>query len=379
MSVNACPFCGQLLQFEASACQSCGHAVAYRVADDAFLFLDSATGRWTDAGAAIAEVAPCANQAWGACNWLVEAGEAADNRCQACRHNRIIPDLAIPGVLERWRKIEAAKHRLMRSLVKLALPLENRDERRHGLAFDFLYDRTAEQGWAPALPTGHSGGLVTLNLIEADDVARERIRREMGEPYRTLLGHFRHEVGHHYWSRLIEHGPMLDEFRSLFGDERVDYVAALSAHHRRGGGPATASENHVSDYATAHPWEDFAETFAHFLHIVDTLATIGGVGARLAPRSGAGPDTAAVDFDPYRADTATLAERWIPFAFALNAINRSMGLPDLYPFRVTPGVVLKLDFMNRMCAAARGEIVGRDTGLKAMIATIGHAVEMPAD
>lgn len=374
MAVYACPFCHQLLQFEARACQSCGHAVGYRPAGDAFLFLDAATGGWTDATAAIVAAHPCVNQVWGACNWLLEDGEAADGRCRACRHNRIIPDLAIPGVLERWRRIEAAKHRLIHALIKLGLPLENRSDRFDGLAFDFLYDRSAELGWAPSLHTGHAGGLITLNLIEADDVARERIRREMGEPYRTLLGHFRHEVGHHYWSRLIAQGPMLAEFRTLFGDEQANYGQALAEHHARGTGPATASESHISDYATSHPWEDFAETFAHFLHIVDTLATLGQFGARLEQQ----PPGAAPDFDPYRASMATLADRWIPASFALNAINRSMGQADLYPFRLTPGVVLKLDFVHRMCAAARGETAA-EGALEAMIATLGHAVEMPAD
>ena len=379
MAAFACPFCRQLIQFEARACQSCGHAVAYRLAEDAFLFLDAGSGQWLDMEGRAAEAAPCANARYGACNWMVETGGRED-RCTACRHNRIIPDLAIPGVLERWRRIEEAKHRLIRSLILLGLPLENRADRPDGLAFDFLYDQSAERGWAPSLTTGHQGGLVTLNLIEADDAARERIRRQMGEPYRTLIGHFRHEVGHHYWSRLIEHGPLLAEFRNLFGDERESYSAALHAHHQKGSGPGSGSENHVSDYATSHPWEDFAETFAHFLHIVDTMATIGGVGVRMRPPPGAALATSvSVDFDPYRADTATLADGWIPISFALNAINRSMGLPDLYPFRLTPGVVLKLDFVNRMIRAARGEDDTSESGLEAMIATLGHAVEMPAD
>ncbi|MBU3078013.1 zinc-binding metallopeptidase family protein [Sphingomonas quercus] len=378
MAVFPCPFCRQLLQFEARTCQSCGHAVAYRPDADAFLFLDTEAGLWRGPDGNGLALRPCANARYGACNWLVER-DATEDRCRACRHNRIIPDLAVPGVLERWRKIEEAKRRLIRTLIRLGLPLENRVERpADGLGFAFLYDRSAEQGRPPVLPTGHQGGIVTLNLIEADDVARERIRREMGEPYRTLLGHFRHEVGHHYWSRLIERGPMLEGFRALFGDERQDYRAALSAHHarHRGAGAATASETHVSDYATAHPWEDFAETFAHFLHIVDTLATLGEFGMGM-DEPGLGEP--AVDFDPYRAQTAVLAGRWIPFAFALNAINRSMGQPDLYPFRLTPGVVVKLDFVNRMCAAARGEPWPEEASLAAMIATLGHAVEMPAD
>ncbi len=378
MAVFSCPFCRQLLQFEASVCQSCGHGLGYGPDRDAFLFLDRPAGAWTDAHAQAVPATPCANARYGACNWLAEPDDPTGH-CRACRHNRMIPDLTIPGVLERWRRIEAAKHRLIRTLIQLGLPLETRRERRDGLAFDFLYDRTAELGWAPALPTGHAGGLITLNLIEADDVARERMRRELGEPYRTLLGHFRHEVGHHYWSRLVEQGPMLAEFRALFGDERTSYAQALFAHHRKPPAGPGWSETHVSAYATAHPWEDFAETFAHFLHIVDTLATLAEFGTRIDRMPGAVTAIPkAVDLDPYVADTATLADRWIPFAFALNAINRSMGQPDLYPFRLTPGVVLKLDFINRMCAAAAGRPPAADQGIAAMIATLGHAVEMPA-
>jgi len=202
--------------------------------------------------------------------------------------------------------------------------------------------------------TGHDGGVITLNLIEADDAARERIRGEMGEPYRTLLGHFRHEVGHHYWGRLLPHDPdELAAFRALFGDESEDYAAALLNHYA-GGVARSWTDDFVSAYATSHPWEDFAETFAHYLHMVDTLATIGGFGARLDPFPGPehhpGP---VVDFDPYEADTDAIIDRWLPFSFALNAINRSMGQPDLYPFHISPPIIGKIDYVNRLVRKAR--------------------------
>lgn len=378
MAAPACPFCRQRLHFEAAACTSCGHALAFDPALDGFRYLDAADGRWRAAGDGGRACAPCDNARYGVCNWLVDRAEGTAF-CRACRHNHMIPDLGVPGVLERWKKIEEAKRRLMRALIRLGLPLETRAERPDALAFDFLYDPSAEQGYAPQTLTGHAGGLVTLNLIEADDVAREKMRREMGEPYRTLLGHFRHEVGHHFCFRLVV-GRWLDEFRQLFGDERVDYAAALQAYYARGSqAPEGWSEHHVSQYATTHPWEDFAETWAHYLHIVDTLATIGDFGATLAPMPGA-QHPSEVDFDPYRATTASLVDRWIPFAFAMNAINRAMGQPDLYPFRLAPGVVLKLDFVNRLVADAGGRRMPTQTpDLEAMIATLGHAVEMPSE
>jgi hypothetical protein len=218
-----------------------------------------------------------------------------------------------------------------------------------GLAFDFLYDPSAENEDSPRVLTGHDSGVITVNLIEADDVARERMRREMGEPYRTLLGHFRHEVGHHYWSRLVasDEGE-LAAFRALFGDETQNYAAAIQNHYGNGG-TQIWTDDYVSAYATSHPWEDFAETFAHYLHMVDTLATVGGFGAQLDPFPGPehhpGP---VVDFDPYAAETDALVGQWVPFSFALNAINRSMGQPDLYPFRLTPAIVRKIDYVNRV-------------------------------
>ena len=131
--------------------------------------------------------------------------------------------------------------------------------------------------------TGHADGVITVNIAEADDAERERRRTAMHEPYRTLLGHMRHESGHYYWDRLIAGTPELDEFRSLFGDERADYAASLSTYYERGA-PADWQERFVSAYASAHPWEDWAETWAHYLHMVDTLETAAACGLSLTPR-----------------------------------------------------------------------------------------------
>ncbi|MBV9841633.1 MAG: putative zinc-binding metallopeptidase [Sphingomonadaceae bacterium] len=373
MPAYRCPHCRHLLQFEDHACPSCAHGLGYDPATDRFAHHDATSGDWRDAGGGALAAEPCANARFGVCNWLVgdlEPSTGGQRMCRACRHNRVIPDLAVAGVLDRWRRIEEAKRRLIRALIMLNLPLDTKNERYDGLAFDFLYDSAAEMGYVPQLLTGHAGGVITLNVIEADDVARERIRHQMGEPYRTLLGHFRHEVGHHYWFRLVAGTDWHEPFRALFGDERADYQAAVQAHYASGA-PADWHDQHISAYAAAHPWEDFAETFAHYLHIVDTLAAIGSFGGELD-----GSDIeVAVDFDPYHADAATLGARWIPFSFALNAINRAMGQPDLYPFRLTPGVMLKLDFVARLVAQAGGRAAPEETSdLEAMIATLGHGV-----
>lgn len=353
-----CPNCHRLLHFEARICPACQFTLGYDPLSDRFLFLGDGATAWRDTGGVARKVVVCANNnQYEVCNWLVGTGDGTPY-CRACRHNRTIPDLSIGDVPQRWGRIEAAKRRLFHSLLRLGLPIETPAEAAangtgQGLAFDFLYDPAAEQAGNPQVLTGHDGGLITLNLIEADDVQRERIRRAMGEPYRALLGHFRHEVGHHYWSRLIERdADELARFRQIFGDETIDYGSAIQGHY--GNGAAVWTDDYVSAYAMVHPWEDFAETFAHLLHMTDTLATIGGFGVRLDPFPGPeahpGP---AVDFDPYRAATDALVAQWTPFSFALNAINRSMGQPDLYPFHLSPMIARKIDYVNRVVAAAR--------------------------
>lgn len=373
----ACPICGQLLALETEACPGCCSRVGYAPALGNFLAVASG-GQWRNAAGLVANHAECANRSLGVCNWLFEPAPGR-SLCDACRHNRTIPDLAIPGVLARWRKVEIAKKRCIDPLIRLGFPPLVWEPGKFGLTFDLLYDPAAEKGGAPALHTAHQAGVVTINLIEADDAARERARLEFGESYRTLVGHFRHEVGHYYWYRLVENTPDLEPFRARFGDERADYAQATRSYYARG--DATGWEDdYVSRYATMHPWEDFAETFAHYLHIVDTLATVGGFGLSIEPRAGklAG-HRITVDFDPYTADTATLVDAWIPLAFAINAVNRSMGQPELYPFRMTPQIVAKIDFVNRLLAFGAGRWApgeNEQAGLKAMLATLGHGVEL---
>ena len=200
--------------------------------------------------------------------------------------------------------------------------------------------------------TGHDNGLITIALTEADDVEREKMRTALHEPYRTLLGHFRHEIGHYYWDRLVDDGGRLDAFRALFGDDRADYAEALQRYYDNGA-PPDWQTRFVSAYAASHPWEDFAETWAHYLHIIDTLEIAGAFEISVHPRI-ARTDAldATVDFDPYRAtDVHRLVDTWLPLSLALNSLNRAMGQPDLYPFVLSDPAIAKLGFVHDTVAA----------------------------
>lgn len=359
----ACPNCRRLNHFEVRVCPGCQATLGFDPALDGFRFLADRATVWRDEQGGTADVVVCANNnEYRICNWLVATSDTTP-MCRACRHNRTIPDLTEPSVPPRWAKIEAAKRRMFHTLIRLGLPLETKaaaatdpNPAIQGLAFDFLYDAAAERAGTPRITTGHDGGLITLNLIEADDAERERMRHAMGEPYRTLLGHFRHEVGHHYWSRLVEpDAAELEAFRAIFGDERANYQQSLQAHYGDDGGKVW-TDDFVSFYATSHPWEDFAETFAHYLHIVDVLATADGF--HLSLNAHAGEPTAVevdLDFNPYTADTTALAAAMAPLSFAMNAINRSMGLPDLYPFHLSDAIVAKLEYVHKLAEKARAD------------------------
>jgi len=346
MKLFKCQSCGQVLYFENTRCERCGHILGYLPPRDLMAALAPATGdTWEPLVKDVGAVRFCANAGKQACNWLVPA-DSADAFCLACRHNHTIPDLSETENLRRWLRLEAAKRRLFYSLLKLGLPLATRaDDPVHGLAFDFLADQPQASG--PKVLTGHDNGLITIAVVEADDAEREQRRARMGEPYRTLLGHFRHEVGHHFWDVLVRDGGVLDECRAAFGDDSEDYDTALQRHYANGAPPGWQDE-FVSAYATAHPWEDFAETWAHYLHIVDTLEMGAAFGLRVAPAV-ARDDSLDVqlDFNPYRTtDWTTIIEAWLPLTFAVNSLNRSMGQPDLYPFVLGPKVIAKLGFIH---------------------------------
>lgn len=346
MRLFKCQHCAQLVYFENKSCVRCGHALGYLPQDFDVTALEPAgDNAWRALAKPERPVRFCDNAALDGCNWLLPQ-DSPDRYCAACRHNRTVPNLSEDANIVSWRKMEAAKHRLIYSLMRLGLPLPNRaDDPHEGLVFDFLADPPAPDG--QQVMTGHEDGLITLALTEADDAERERRRTEMGEPYRTLLGHFRHEVGHYYWDRLVRDRGLLAECRAMFGDDEEDYAEALQRHYKDGP-PADWQDRFVSTYATTHAWEDFAETWAHYLHIVDCLETADAFGLEVHPRVGAQPalETEML-VDPYAAGNFDrLIEAWLPLTYAMNSMNRSMGLGDLYPFILSAPVVAKLGFVH---------------------------------
>ena len=338
--------CGNKVYFENDRCLRCGRALAFDLARRRL--------RPVDAGERL-----CANAAHGACNWL--AGDA-QTYCASCALNEVVPDLADRRRAELYCAVEKAKRRLLFSLYALQLPVEGRAQRQDGLSFRILADARLdgeglEDTLDDAVITGHLDGCITINLLEADPHLRERMRVAMREKYRTLLGHFRHESGHYYWQRLVAHA--LHEFRALFGDERQPYQESLDAYYRDGP-PLDWPQRYVDRYAASHPLEDFAECWAHYLHMADTLETAADAEVELAgqrirnpiaepaPRadaSGAGASSRAAAFP------ATVAE-WRQLTATMNDLNRSMGLDDVYPFALPPPVVEKLRFIHELIAAA---------------------------
>ncbi|WP_336490959.1 zinc-binding metallopeptidase family protein [Methylobacterium nigriterrae] len=390
MKIFQCQACDQPVSFESTGCESCERRLGYVCdAHEVSALEPSGPSRHPQMeGAPIfhAYAQPgrkyrfCANSAYGACNWLVPE-DSPEIFCTACRHNRVVPDLSVPWNLTRWRQIEAAKHRLFYSLLRLDLPLPTRAEDPAGLAFDFLVDPAESFLIGPPVLTGHLDGLITLNIAEADDVERERRRMLFGEYYRTLLGHFRHEVGHYFWNVLVRGGPSLLAFRALFGDESRDYGAALQRHYADGA-PGNWEESYVSAYATSHPWEDFAETWAHYLHMVDTIETASTFELHVRPRLRHGPDAPVIiDFDPHRTpDLDRLVEAWLPLTYAVNSLSRSMGQPALYPFKLTPAVIAKLAFVHERIYAVResGGAIEPDADiLRAVITGLRNRVAAP--
>jgi len=292
----------------------------------------------------------CSNAEYGVCNWLVPAGSEEPAFCVACVLNRTIPSLDSNENRVRWKNMEVAKHRLVYSLLRLRLPLKvGREEGEEVIQFDFMADTPDGE----KVMTGHDNGIITINIAEADEAERVRNKLDLGERYRTLLGHFRHEIGHYYWDVLIKDGPALEKYRKLFGDERKDYAAALEAYYSNGA-PADWNQRFISPYATAHPWEDWAETWAHYLHMMDTLETAWAFGIRIDPEEleeDAGIRVINIS-EPYdQSDFNRLIKRWLPLCFAVNSLNRSMGHADFYPFILSAHVIEKLRFIHELCYA----------------------------
>lgn len=351
MKLFRCDHCSHTLYFENVGCESCGHRLGYLARDNDLVSLDPDGAAWRTPRHPDSRFVFCANAGLGSCNWLIPAEPGGPLYCEACRHNEMIPDLSDPLRLAQWQTIERAKHRLIYALLRLRLPLATRaEDPGHGLSFRFLSEDLAQ---VPVM-TGHQSGTITLSLAEADDAQREYRRTALREPYRTLLGHFRHEIGHHYWDILVAGGPALDRYRALFGDETTAYDAALQAYYTNGAAPGW-QQNYISAYATAHPWEDFAETWAHYMHIIDTVETAAAFGVHTRPDVDRTGDLAArFAFDPYQAvNFRQIVDHWIPLALLMNNLNRAMGHPDAYPFVLTEPIIGKLAFVHELVHPAR--------------------------
>lgn len=290
-----------------------------------------------------------------ACNWMKDAVDPS-SLCVACRLNRTIPDLDDADNARYWAAIEAAKHRLVAQLLDLGLPVKSgvEEDTERGLMFDFLRSRPGK----PAVMTGHANGLITLNIEEADDVRREKIKHDLHEPYRTLLGHFRHEVGHYYWDLLVRDSEWLQPFRRVFGDERADYAESLKRHYKDGP-RADWNGSYISAYATMHPWEDWAESWAHYLHLVDSLGTAIGFGLDASNlERKLEPFTSEDLFAPEHPQAPrflSLLNAWGEMILVLNELAHSMGQPDIYPFTLSRPVVAKLQFVQIVVADSRNQ------------------------
>ena len=331
MRAFACPNCGNLVFFENTTCLRCSTRLRF---DPERLDLVAADP--------VVEVLDCANLKLAACNWLAPQPGAL---CRSCRLTRTRPPDSDAVGLEAFAVAERAKRRALVQLFELGLP----DVEEGKLAFDLLSSEDEP------VTTGHLDGLITIDLAEGDDARREARRVELDEPYRTVLGHLRHELGHFAQPRLLTSEADWSAARELFGDERADYGAALERHYSQ-----TSSvdwrEQHVSAYAAMHPWEDWAETFAHYLHIHDTLQTAAAFGVRVDGPS-AGPAAPALRAtppnQPESAGFAELLGNWLPLTTVLNAISRSMGRDDLYPFTLAGAVIEKLAFVHDRFEALR--------------------------
>lgn len=360
----------QILFFESKSCVACERVVGV---DDAFdrvepYDFDEKSGAYFKASKPEAVYQKCDNnEKYGACNGMVNMDtfvpvpDKDEVLCFACRFNETIPDLSIDEHIPLWKKMEVAKRRAIYTLKALSLPLETILENpQSGLSFDFVADRNAKDHFASKLAnqdavfTGHDNGNITINLAEADEVARSNTKLAMSEKYRTLLGHFRHELGHYYFDKLIIGSPQKQKLcKKYFGDDELDYAKSLEKHYKSGA-PKNWSDDFISKYATMHPYEDWAETWAHYMHIIDTLETAknfnitGSTSLEVDVHEDVGdlhlPQESSFLFSGTSIDT--ILDTWMDFSIILNSLNRSMGLNDAYPFVLTQSVRKKLSFIH---------------------------------
>ncbi|MEZ5738023.1 MAG: putative zinc-binding metallopeptidase [Burkholderiaceae bacterium] len=343
MKLFACERCAAPVYFENEACLGCGAVLAF---DSRRKTMVVAPGNGTGG---LDESALCSNRRTAAqCNWLALPGDK-DNFCHSCSLTSVIPDQNNDENREAWRRAEAAKRHWLFSILQLGLEARPKfeGETRPGLTFEILQP-TAR---LTKVLTGHQNGKITINAAEADPVALLAKRTGLDEPYRTLLGHFRHESGHYYWQLLVQSNPaLLASFRERFGDERQDYKESLNAHYSAG--PIQGWQaNHVSAYAASHPWEDFAETWAHYLHMTDSVDLAASWRAEL----GGYPQAETQKFvDPVQASAQfkDLLSRWLPLSLFANSLNRSLGHEDAYPFAPSPVALNKLAWIHDNCLPA---------------------------
>ena len=341
-----CAACGNTTYFDNRNCIACGARLGFVTRSQSLEALVPEEGdTWHLVSDHSQRFRLCANAKADVCNWMVDAA-SFDTYCRACRHNRLVPSPALPHTLAHWRAIGAAQRHLFYSFLKWRLPAPTRQENpTGGLIFDFLEDRRLADGSVEKPMTGHDEGVITIRAAEAEDAERETLRAKLHEPYRTMLGHFRHETGHFIWNQMVRDGGLTAECRQVFGDDTLDYGEALKRHYREGA-PPHWQERFISEYASSHPWEDFAETFAHCLHIVDTLEMARSHQLRL---SACGEGAKEIATDPYcETDFETLANLWVPLSITMNSLHHSMGERPLYPFILTPAVRAKLGFVHKI-------------------------------
>lgn len=320
-------------------CPTCETQVGFDLVGQRFLAITGGKAT-TDGADGPIVFYPCSQREWS-CNWLVRDNAPA-GQCFSCRLTRKRPAASDTIALEKLAKTEESKRRLVLQLCELGLPISPWNSTRYGLGFDLLSSRSG----AEHVTIGHSAGIITIDLAESLDDVREALRVRLGEPYRTMLGHLRHEVGHYFQNVLITDDATWAHCRELFGDEQKSYKRAIKRHYTFGA-PANWQESFISEYATMHPWEDFAETFAHYLHIVGTLQTAASIGIRLEAGVSNLRDIDVVPEDSYRDQSiGRILGDWEWMSQAFNRINRSMGLGDLYPFTISAPVRRKLSFMH---------------------------------
>ncbi len=357
MKIYNCDICSKLVYFENTYCVSCGYQLGYLpILDNVSSIEHIADNKWKPlAPQAINRVyKKCRNyEIEKVCNWMIPIEDPYD-LCLSCRLNEVTPDLSVVGNAKYWNGVEIAKRRLIYSLLRLGLPIKNKKEDpENGLAFSFLSDAIdPEKKEVKRVITGHDRGLITLNIDEANDSVREKMRLDMNERYRTLLGHFRHEIGHYYWYLLVANNPdLLYQCREMFGDERLDYGEALTQHYAKGA-PSNWQHNFISSYASSHPWEDFAESWAHFFHMFDAVETARAWG--LSVRIKSGQEEKEINAKNQIQTFEELKNNWLNISTALNSLNRSMGMKDIYPFVWSDTIIQKLSFIQKIIVNFNG-------------------------